>query len=65
MMGDERGQGTVEYAVVLLAFLAMIIAFGVLWHFLNGAAPVSHALQSASHHIQSAAPGALGDVFMY
>lgn len=65
LRANERGQGTVEYAVVLFALLGVIAAFGVLSSMLSQALPVDHALQSASHHIQSAAPGAVGDVFMY
>lgn len=61
----QCGQGTVEYAVVLAAVVAMIAGFGALWHFFDQGAPVMHALQSASHHVQSAAAGAIGDVFMY
>lgn len=62
---DESGQSTVEYAVVLFAFLGMILGMGALWHLLQDAEPVKHALQSASHHIASMAPGALADVFYY
>lgn len=61
----QCGQGTVEYAVVLAAVIAMVAGFGAFWHFFDLGAPVTHALQSASHHIQSAAAGAIGDVFMY
>lgn len=61
----RSGQGTVEYAVVLAAVIAMVVGFGALWHFFDAGTPIAHALQSASHHLQSAAAGAIGDVFMY
>lgn len=59
------GQGTLEYAVVAFAFLAVFGGLGSLWHLLDDAVLVRHALQSASHHIASAAPGAFADAFMY
>lgn len=62
---DLSGQATVEYAVVLFAFLAMMAGLSVLWHMLESGLPIQHALQSASHHVASVAPGAFSDVFMY
>lgn len=59
------GQGTVEYALVLFAFLSLFFGAGALWGMLDAATPVHHALQSASHHVQSVAPGAVSDVFLY
>lgn len=61
----RAGQGTVEYAIVLFAFLAMVAGAGSVWRMLEAGAPVQHAVQSASHHVASVAPGALSDVFMY
>lgn len=60
-----RGQSTVEYAVVLAAFLALVIALGALWHLFEDGTVTLHALQSASHHLKDAATGAWGDVFLY
>lgn len=62
---ERTGQGTVEYAVVFAALLAMIVGFGALWRLFDGGTVVMHAVQSASHHVQSAAAGAIGDVFQY
>lgn len=59
------GQGTVEYAVVFAALLAMAVGLGAMWRLFDGGTVVQHALQSASHHVQSAAAGAIGDVFQY
>ena len=62
---DERGQGTVEYALVMAAFLAALVALGALWRVLEGGLFVEHALASASHHVQLASPGNVADVFLY
>lgn len=61
----RSGQGTVEYAVVFAALLALVVGLGAIWRLFDGGAVVQHALQSASHHVQSAAAGAIGDVFQY
>lgn len=60
-----RGQGTVEYALVVAALIALVLALGALWHLFDAGVPLDHALQSASHHLAAAAPGALGDVLLY
>lgn len=62
---DERGQGTVEFALVAAAFLAVVVACGALWQVLERGLFVDHAVTSASHHVQMAAPGSLADVFLY
>lgn len=59
------GQASVEYAVVLAAFLALVIALGALWRLFDLGVVVDHALQSASHHIMGVAEGSWGDVFLY
>lgn len=59
------GQGTVEYAIVLFAFLSLVAGLGAMWHAFDAGLFIEHALQSASHHVASAAPGAFVDVFMY
>lgn len=62
---DLHGQGTLEYALVLFAFMSMVAGLGALWRTFDVGLPVEHALQSASHHIASVAPGAFADVFVY
>ncbi|WP_245864923.1 hypothetical protein [Eggerthella timonensis] len=62
---DERGQGTIEFALVTAAFLAAVIACGALWRGLEAGMFVDHALSSASHHVQMAMPGSVADVFLY
>lgn len=61
----SSGQGTLEYALVLFAFIGVVVGLGAMWHMLDDGDPVQHALQSASHHVSSVAPGAYSDVFMY
>lgn len=61
----ESGQGTVEYALVTAAFVVMLVALGALGRALEGGLFAEHALASASHHVQLAAPGSVADVFLY
>ena len=65
MVSSERGQSTVEFAVVTVAFLAVTVALSALWHLLADGAFVEHALAVASHHIQAVAPTTVSDIFLY
>lgn len=56
------GQASVEYAVVLVGFLALIIALGALHSFLEDGALIEHALQSSSHAIERICSGTTKDV---
>lgn len=60
----ERGQGTVEFAVVTAAFMAIVVAFGALWGALGSGLFVDHALASASHRLV-ASDEAAQDVLRY
>ena len=62
-MRSERGQGTVEYAVVLAGVLCMVVA--LLAKAMGEGLFVEHALMSASHHLQLAALGSVADVFAF
>ena len=62
---DVRGQGTLEYALVMAGLLSIVVALGVLWRVLGGGVFVEHALMAASHHVQAVAPGAVADVFVF
>ena len=64
VVGDERGQATVEYALILAAFLTVVVGLGLLLRALDGGLFVEHALASASHHVQ-ASMGWMTDVFSY
>ena len=62
---DERGQSTVEFAVVTAGFLAATVALGAMWHTFGGGTLIEHALSVASHHVQSAALVSIADIFLY
>ena len=61
----ERGQATVEFAVVTAGFLAMTVALSVVWHAIGDGLLVDHAIAVASHHLQTAALAVITDVFLY
>ncbi len=60
-----KGQSTVEFAIVTAAFIFIAIGFSALWHAFEQGLFVQHALQSASHHLQSVDLGAWSDVLAY
>ena len=64
LAADERGQSTVEYAVVMAAALGVVAAAGMLWGAVDAGVFVEHAVASASHNIQGMA-GSVADVFCY
>lgn len=62
----ERGQSTVEYALVLFAFLAVALGLGSMWHAARDGALLRRATGSSSHALT--AEGALGstqDLLIY
>lgn len=61
----ESGQGTVEFALVTVGFLAVVMAFSALWRMFGEGKVVEHALIAASHHIQLAAAGAVADILLF
>lgn len=64
LVGDERGQGTVEYAVVTASFVCVVVAGAALWRALSSGLFIDHALMAASHHLQGAV-GWIADLFSY
>lgn len=62
---DSTGQSTIEFALVVVAFLALLIGFGVMWRAFDEGLFVEHATKSASHHMQLVYPGAIRDVLAY
>lgn len=50
---NESGQASVEYAIVLTAFLTLVIAFGVFHSFLEEGQIIDHALRSSSHAVEN------------
>ena len=63
-LGNECGQGTVEYAIVTVAFLCVIVAGAALWRALSQGLFVDHGLASASHHLAGAATW-IADVLVF
>ena len=61
---SKIAQGTVEYAVVFFGFLSLVLALGVMAHFLQEGSLISHALQGASYHLGGLG-GAIQDVFLF
>ncbi len=59
------GQSTVEYAIVLAAFLALLLGMGAMADLFQSGKVVEHALQSASHHLKDVTTGAWADVLLY
>jgi uncharacterized protein (UPF0333 family) len=58
----EKGQASVEYALVIVAFLALVLALGVLHEFLEDGQLPTHALQSASHGVANICTGTIKDI---
>ncbi len=54
MWGDEsrseRGQATIEYALVVTAFLAMLLALGSIWEAVRSGTLQRIAEEAASHN---------------
>lgn len=46
-----RGQSTVEYALVLMAFLSMSLTLGILWHAARSGRLLDLATQASSHQL--------------
>lgn len=61
---DERGQSTVEYAVVAATFVAIVVALGFLSDALDDGILVRHAVAAASHNVESGIGGVV-DVFCF
>lgn len=53
-MGERDGQSTVEYALVLVAFLAAMLALGAVWHSARDGGLQRLAERAASHAMASA-----------
>ena len=60
-----RGQATVEFALVLFAFLAVVAGLGALVDFGRSGALAEHASAGASHAVGGGDAGAWADVLAY
>ena len=65
LAGGGSGQSTVEYALVLGAFLAMVVVLGLLWHGVRDGLLVGAASEAASHGTGGGAVALLKDVLGY
>lgn len=63
-LNDEKGQGTVEFAIVFGALISILIGIGTLSNIFSDGKLFEHILSSASHNITQAAEGVV-DVFVY
>ena len=64
MRFEESGQGSVEFALVMVAFLAIILGLSAFWKLSSNGVLMSHAVSAASHHIEGNA-SSLTDIFAY
>lgn len=62
---EESGQATVEYALLLAASLAMVLALGALFRAASDGVLGDKAVQAASHSRQAPMADALKDVLLY
>ncbi|MBQ9317389.1 MAG: hypothetical protein IJ203_11290 [Atopobiaceae bacterium] len=61
-----RGQSTVEYAVVVVAFLALLMALGTVWHAGRRGALTHRAVEASSHLLGgSDALGSARDISLF
>ena len=62
---EERGQSTVEYALVVLAFLAALVALGLMWHAVREGAFQRLSQDAASHSLAGGLAGLLRDIVLF
>ena len=61
----QRGQSTVEYALVLLAFLSVAVALAVVWH-AGKSGLLDRAVGSSSHRLGGGDMlGSFRDILLY
>ena len=62
----RRGQSSVEYVLVMLAFVSMVLAMGVVWHAGRDGTLLRAALDAASHRLGgSGVLGGFQDILLY
>ena len=63
---DQAGQASLEYALVTLAFTAMLISLALMWHACKDGALLKRAIAAISHVWGGADPlGAMRDVALF
>lgn len=64
-LAGERGQSTVEYALVLFAFLSMLLSLGAVWHAVRDGALVDRAIEASSHQLGADVLGSARDLALF
>lgn len=64
-LGDRCGQATLEYSLILLAFLAIIVAFGLLWTAAGSGTLTDQAINAGSHLISGGILETVQDIILY
>lgn len=64
-LNAERGQSTVEFAVIMAGLASLLVGLAALMHAIDAGVFVQHALSVASHHVAAAAPAVIADIFLY
>ena len=63
---DESGQATVEYAIVLVAFLSAVLGLGALWRASSDGRLLELAREACSHGFEGAPDvGAWQDILLF
>ena len=65
MLRDDRGQSTLEYALVLFSFLALVGALAALWGAARDGRLLGLAVDAASHSLSAGLVAALQDVLAF
>lgn len=61
-----RGQASVEFALVVLAFLAVVGALAALWHAARDGALLNRAIEASSHRLDAGgAPDSFEDIVLF
>lgn len=64
-LAEESGQSTVEYALVVLAFLSALLVLGVMWHAVRDGAFQRLSVEAASHSTGAGGFEALRDIALF
>ena len=62
---SKRGQSTVEYLLVLMAFLAIVLALGSVWHAAQDGRLAELARDASSHVFEEGFVGMAQDLLAY
>ena len=63
-IANECGQGTVEFALVTVALMAVIVGLAAMWRLTSDGVLMQHVVAAASHHVEGSI-GSVADIFVY